>query len=91
MPREGLRRLDGKAVSGVTITDDEECSAALDEMGELLRQRPPVDSPKGRRLLWLAKEMKDWVLSTPGVGSDLKQRARRIWRDIDRALEGWGG
>ncbi len=76
----------------MTISDADECDAALAEMGGLLDERPPLDSPKGRRLLWLAKEVKDYLLDIAGPGFEpQKAITRMLWADIDDMLSGWGG
>lgn len=77
----------------MTISDGDEADAALSEMGRLITERPLLDSPKGRRLLWLTKELKDWLTAeTNKIATEPEKAiARKLWADINHATRGWGG
>ncbi len=72
----------------MTLSNDDEAGAALSEMGALLHEAPPIDSPKGRRLIWLAKEVKDWLLDeglqhAAPLSPDQRQAVKDMWREMD--------
>ncbi len=68
----------------------------MSEMDVLLDEKPPLDSPKGRRLIWLGKELKDWLLDETqhhysAMDEPHKAITRMLWAQIDKQMSGWGG
>lgn len=80
----------------MTISNGDEAEAAMQEMAELIAKRPALHTPEARRLLWLTKELKDWLLDETGrtefrMSEAQRAYAREIWLDINEALSGWHG